>query len=140
MIFTNLLGITCYTDSDNVIEYNNNIIELCKETILDSYLKIPIIQLNYPQNLYELEFLIEWYSMSNKEPNLEITIKDKNPYRIIMNIVYAMTLLEYKDNKLLFHQPKIDLLNYEHIINIVFPNNYVIYDGNINLSKIKYCI
>ena len=124
MIYTNLLGITCFTESNNIIKYDDKILELFKDSISCDFYKVPIVQFRFPQNIYDLKVLTHWYSQSDKEPLLGMTIEDANPYFVMIDIIYAMTLLEYKDEELLFHQPNIDLINYKNIVREAFKNNY----------------
>lgn len=55
-----------------------------------------------------------------------------------MNIIYAMTLLEVNENKLIFHQPKIDLLNFRNIILAAFKENYKKNKSYIKLINLLY--
>lgn len=124
MIFKNLLGLECYTESDKTIEYSNDIINLFTDPISLDYLKIPILLVDNPFNIYEYENILEWFGHSNIEPILGTSVNSANKYCILNNFIYAMMLLEYNNDKLYFHQPNIDLLNYINLVNHAFENKY----------------
>lgn len=134
MKFTNLLGLECFTDSNKIIEYPLNIANLFVDPISLEYFKAPIILKDHHFNIYDHDTIIEWLSRSNKEP---ITGSELKTVQIIYfkNMIYAMMLLEIKDDKLIFHQPNIDLLNFMNIMTNAFYNKYeknVHYNNRIN--------
>lgn len=123
MKFTNLLGLECETDSNQIIEYPFDVVTLFTDPISLDFIENPIVLIDHMFNIYDYKIIFEWLSRSNKEPTTGIQL-DKVKFVPIKNIIYAMMLLEIKENKLIFHQPNIDLLNYINIISCAFENNY----------------
>lgn len=82
MKFTNLLGIECITESHQTIEYDIKLLSLFEDSISSSIMEKPIIQLNYPQNIYDLKVLFNWYSRSNVEPLIVPKLKFKIPINL----------------------------------------------------------
>ena len=139
MKFTNLLGINCFTKSEKIIEYPLELLELFIDPITLDYFKKPIVQNDYPHNVYDLATLCEWYAENDIEPLTGVKVVKKLNYCYLTNIICAMSLLEVGENKLYFHQPAIDLLNYIHLVKCAFDNNFTNkYEKDLFLLDIDY--
>ena len=125
MAYKSILGFDCYTKSQKVVEYPSDLIELFTDHIDFCLLEVPVVLSNNPLTVYNRNTIIQWFASSNIEPVSGLKLEKMVKYQPVLNYFMAMLLLEQKDDKLLFHQPNIDLINFAELASNIlkFDNN-----------------
>lgn len=120
--YTNILEQKCLTKLERTIEYPLDILKIFEDVVTSDIIKTPILLRGHPYALYDKISLIEWFSRSNIEPVTGVKMKDNISFVTVVNFYAAMMLLEIKGNKLVFHQPDMDLINFLELASNLLKN------------------
>lgn len=121
--YDSLFGFKCQTESNKIILYPIELLEIFKDPITFELINDPILINQFPNIVYDKNSLMEWFYHSNKEPFCGIELNKFIKFTPILNFYIALSLLEKKDDLLIFHQPNIDLINLYELMSCVISSN-----------------
>ena len=122
--YTSILGYQCETRSNQCLIYPTRILDIFQDPISFEIIKEPIFLNEHPVGIYNKESLVNWFYNSNTEPLTGLKLDKFIKISPFINFYMALLLLEKKEDCVIFHQPKMDLMNfYELVCHLVESRN-----------------